>query len=131
VDNVKGWEGEELPLEVQAIILMRKYQQSLDVVLRNVARLHKECRDLLEGCDGPQIINKLQEDPFFKRVLMRFIDGCDEYGDEVFRKNIHQLGLEAQEELIDNLIYVAVLLWVKDDDASLPDGMLEAVDEEE
>lgn len=131
MDNVKGWTGDDIPLELQAMVLMRKYQQSLDVILRNVARLHKECHDLLYGCDGPQIMAKLQEDPFFLQVMLRFVDGEEAYGDTLFRKNIVELGKDAQEELIDNIIYVAALLWVKDDGAEFPEGTFEAMDEEE
>lgn len=131
-----GWDGPHLPMEIQALVLMRKYRSAVAIVAANAARLHHEVERRLSPIeDGGQVASVLADDPFFVRLLDKMQVSYEEFGDKSFRRTAAENFAEAGDELEDMITWMSIGLWIMDG-ASFPAGLLdmhgiEESDEEE
>lgn len=125
LEDKPGWAGPTLPIEVQALILMKKYRSAVAIVAANALRLHKQVEELLEGVEeGGLVAEKLNHDSYFYRLVKKLQENEETFGDASFRMNSARLFEEATDEMEDMITWMAMGLWVFDG-AELPDGLLE------
>lgn len=127
--EMQGWQGEEIPLEAQALILMRKYRAAVQVVHHQTMLLDREVNRLLEGADGAEIAEKLQQHPFFIRVMSKLHDSHEKFGDRSYRRNAGEIMDEVRDELEDMITWMSIGLWIMDG-AEFPEGLLDMYREE-
>jgi hypothetical protein len=119
--ELKGWQGEEIPLEAQKG--------------REVEKLDDP------EMQATRMVNMLSQFPFFTRVLAKLEASHPEFGDKSFRLSCGELFDETRDELEDMVVWMCIALWVMDG-AEFAPGLLEmykrhesddddAVDEEE
>lgn len=124
-ENKPGWDGETIPLELQALVFMKKYRLAVAVVAANATRLHHQVEGLLSPLeDGDSIVAALGEDPFFMKLLLKLQESHDKFGDKSFRRGSNEVFAEAGEELEDMIAWLAIALWI-DDGASFPEGIMD------
>lgn len=123
-----GWKGRHIPLEIQSYILMKYYRKSVALCAANLMGLHK----MVEARLGPaeeigQITAALEADPTYMRILTKFANSYDTFGDASFRMNNEQLAEETIDEMDDMITWFAFNLWVEDG-ADVPQWMFDQYD---
>lgn len=126
----EGWTGEEIPLELQALVVAKHFMGGLDTLLRQLALLHKEIQEILKRDDIGTTLSTLQEHPFFQFVMQGLVEGHEKFGDRLFRMSVEEIGKNAQEEVRDACVYLPVLLWVAAG-AEFPEGAFDLAEEDE
>lgn len=121
----KGWQGETLPIEVQAMILMRQYRQALAMIARTTYDLHKSLEARFEQAgDMEALTSILDSDPLFIDLLGKLSNNEEKFGDSLFRGTCDEAYLEGIDEFKDWVTYMAVGLWIEGG-ATIPDGLLD------
>lgn len=124
------WTGPEIPLDLQAMVVVKHYRAALDMLLRQMAHLHKETMEKVGNPDATGLINALNEDDFFNFCMLGLVEGHEKFGDALFRMEPGEISVNAQEEIRDAVIYLCVLLWVHQG-AEFPEGTFDEDDDGE
>ena len=127
----EGWGGPEIPLDMQALVVTKHFEEALNMLLRQLAMLHKQISEMVRGAEtGGALITTLGKHPFFEFVIQGLVEGEEKFGDQLFRWDADRIGAEAQEEVRDALVYLSVLAWVANG-ASFPEGTFDSEDADE
>lgn len=130
-DESPGWDGPTIPLDLQMIVLMRKYRSAVAVAASNMMRLHQDVERRLGPLEkGDSMVEAFGQDPFFMKIAVRFQEAEERFGDAIFRKSAREVFAEGGEELEDLIVYLAIALWIQDG-AEFPEGVFDSFDEEE
>lgn len=140
--DVVGWQGREIPLEIQALVIAKKFRAAVSMAAANVHRLHQTVEELFaDDPDAGLVMDRLQKHPFFQRTMNKLVDSHDEFTDRSFRLTARNLFDESRDELEDMIVWMSIGLWVldgaefpegiMDDEADEPISMEKLLDEEE
>ncbi len=127
----EGWKGRHIPLEIQSYILMKYYRKAVALCASNLMGLHKMVEARMAPAEELQQIAKaLEDDPTYMRILTKFANSYDEFGDASFRMSNEQLTEEVVDEMDDMITWFAMNLFVEDG-AEVPQWMFELYDDKQ
>lgn len=126
MSDMPGWEGPEIPLEMQALTLMKYYRKAVALCAANMTGLYKRVEETVGRAEEiGQVTKALEDDPVYMRLLGKLAMNHDEFRDSAFRSSAALLEAEVVDEMDDMITWMAFTLWVRDG-AEFPDWMLEA-----
>ena len=125
-EEAKTYDGPDIPLEMQALTLMKYYRKAVALCAANIVGLYKRVEASLgEAEEMGKLAKALEDDPVYMRLLGKLAQNYELFGDKSFRMSVDDLKDEVVDEMDDMITWMAFMLWVENE-AEFPEWMWKA-----